>query len=151
VAGSASGRYVYFQELERHPNRTDVYRTRVGRYDRTNDALERGAPFVDSCVVDFGPFGTSDDDFFFHLCFEAPSTVAFWSFNVPDLEFVSITNLPARKYSLQETCGSWLDATDETLYCTTREGGIYRVKRGPNAAALFFALPIPPPRTIPLH
>jgi hypothetical protein len=151
VAGAASGRYVYFQELDRHPDRIDVYRTRVGRYDRSNDVLERGAPFLDSCIVDFGSLGASDDDIFFHLCCEAPSTVAFASFGSPALDFVSITNLPARKYSVQETCGSWLDVSDQSLYCTTRDGCIYRVNRAPNAASLFLPLPIRSPRAIPLH
>lgn len=151
VAGTASGRYVYTQEVDRHPDRTDLYRTRVGRYDRSSDVFERGAPCIDSCIVDFGPFGASDDDIFFHLCCEAPSTIAFANFNEPAPEFVSLTNLPARKYSLQETCGSWLDAADQTLYCTARDGHIYRVKRRPNEAALFLALPIEPPRTIPLQ
>jgi hypothetical protein len=151
VAGTVSGRYVYIQELDRHPDRIDVYRTRVGRYDRTRDVLERGAPYFDSCIVDFGLFGTSDDDIFFHLCCEAPSTVAFVDFNSPAPQFLSITNAPARKYSVQETCGSWLDLADQSLYCSTRDGAIYRVKRAPHAASLFLALPIAPPRSVPLH
>jgi hypothetical protein len=151
VSGTPSGRYVYVQELCMPPGRVDIYRTLVHRYDRERNVLERGAPVVDSCVVAFGVLGPGDDELFFHLCCEEPSSVLVARFDSPGGELVRMTELPARKYSLEETCGSWLDAASQSLFCTDRAGAIYRVRRPPEETSLFARLPIATPRTVPLQ
>lgn len=152
VRSSVSGRYVYMQELCTHPERLDLYRTWLRRYDRRLDVLERGIPCIDSCSVDFGTLGTSDEDIFFHLTCEEPNTIAFARFSSADIEFVRLTDfMTARTYTLQETCGSWFDAPTQSLFCTTREGSIYRARQPPAASALWLRLPIEEPRTVPLQ
>lgn len=149
VCGTASGRYVFVLELCKHPERV-AYRMRVNRYDRSLDILEQGAPSIDSCVIDFGNMDASDNEIYFHLCCEEPNTVAFGKFDTPDVEFVRMTELASRTYALQETCGGWLDRDSQSIFCTTRQGWIYRARRPPAATSLWMKLPITSPRSVPL-
>jgi hypothetical protein len=149
VTASRSGRYVYFQELQQHPDRWDVYRIRAGRFDRRTGCVEQGAAVIDSCIMDFGPYGETDEHLFFHLCCEAPNTVAFLRFDRPNIEAVRMSPGPSRTWSSDETCGSWLDGMSQALYCTNRAGVIHRVTRA--GAALFCEMPIEQPRSVPLQ
>jgi hypothetical protein len=102
--------------------------------------------------VDFGTLGTSDEDVFFHLTCEEPNTIAFARFSSADIDLVRLTDrMGARTYALRETCGSWFDAPTQSLFCTTREGSIYRARQPPAPSALWLRLPIEGPRTVPLQ
>jgi len=150
VVPTPSGRYVYVLELGAHPDRLDVYRTRVHRYDRRRGILEAGEPLIDSCMVEFGSMGATEDDLFFHLSCEFPSTVAFAHFNRPELELVPLCDVPARTSHRRETCGSWFDGAANTLYLVNGEGTVYRLQRRTPPEVLA-RLPLESPRCVPLH
>lgn len=150
LSPSRSGRYVYVLQLGRHPERRDVYRTTVHRYDRRADVLEAGATTVDSCMVEFGPSGPTDDDLYFHLSCEYPSTVAYGHFGREDLELTPLCELSARTSHARETSGSWLDRESGTLYCVSGDGTIYRV-RPREAPQILARLPLVEPACVPLH
>jgi hypothetical protein len=129
----------------------DVYRTLLHRYDRAAQRLERAQPFIDSCMLDFGTVGDSDEDLFFHLSCDYPSTVAFAQFTGDRLDLLPLEDVPSRTSHARETCGSWYDPGDRTLYCVTGEGRVYRVRCLPPEKALLAHLPLAGPRCVPLH
>ncbi len=152
LVSSSSGRYLYFLQSEgirRYPEE-DIFRLRVHRYDRRHDAIELGDLVVDSCLLDFGPLGGSEDELFLHLSCDFPSTIAFGKFPAPGLTLLRLEDLPSRSHSPRETCGSWLARESGTLYCVTGEGKIYRVRHA-EEPALLLELPLTPPRSVPLH
>lgn len=154
IAPTPSGRYLYFLQSEmliRFPEADDVFRLTVHRYDRHRHALEMGGPAVESCMLDFGRLGSGDDEFFFHLSCDYPSTLAFGTFPAKELEWVRLEQVPPRTHCPQETCGSWMDERTGLLYCTTGEGKIYRVARPPGPAGLFSQHPMKGDRSVPLH
>ncbi len=154
VAATPSGRYVYFLESQmiiRFPDADDVFRLTVHRYDRSRDAVEFGGPSVESCMLDFGHLGTSDDEFYFHLSCDHPSTIAFGKFASPDLDWLRLEEIPPRRHCRQETCGSWLATAAGSLFCVTGEGKIYQVRRPPQESTLLLQLPLIEPRSVPLH
>jgi hypothetical protein len=150
VVTTPSGRYIYVLELCAHPDRLDVYRTRVHRYDRRLGILEAGEPLIDSCMVEFGLMGTDEDELFFHLSCEFPSTVALAHFRRPDLELVTLCEVPARTSHLRETCGSWFDGASNTLYLASGDGTIYRMQRH-SPPEVLARIPLERPRSVPPH
>ena len=106
VVASASGRYVYFQVLQVHPERTDIYRVRPGRFDRVTNGIETGLPAIDSCVVDFGPAEGSEHELFFHLACDMPNTVAFMRFDSPEIDTVVVAELASRAFSIRNLSSS---------------------------------------------
>jgi hypothetical protein len=154
VAPTPSGRYVYFLQSEtiiRFPDADDVFRLTVHRYDRHGDAVEPGGPAVESCMLDFGQFGAGDDEFYFHLSCDYPSTVAFGRFPAADLDWVRLEAVPPRTHCPQETCGSWVDREGQALYCVTGEGKVYELRRPPGGPRLVAHLPLAGGRSVPLH
>ena len=127
LVSTSSGRYLYFLQAEgvrRYPE-DDIFRLRVLRYDRRHDVVERGDLVVDSCLLDFGLVGGSEDELFLHLSCDFPSTIAFGKFPSPELTLLRLEELPPRSHSPRETCGSWLARECDMLYCVTGEGKIY--------------------------
>jgi hypothetical protein len=128
----------------------DIYRTKVHRYDRRTDALEAGAPIVDSCMVEFGPCGPTDDDLYFHLSCEFPSTVAYGRFDREAIRLVPLREAASRTCDSGETCGSWFDQSSGDLYCVSGDGVVYRT-HAPLPPEVFARLPLSTPACVPLH
>jgi hypothetical protein len=153
VTSSPSGRYLYALQshmIPRLPEAEDVFRVTVVRYDRQRRVLEAGRPIVDSCLVDFGCLGNGDEDLYFHMSCDFPSTVAFAKFSSPELEWVRLEETPARTHLPQETCSSWRAGPEGPLYCITREGKIFQVRRGPTEMKVLTHLELGKRRSIPL-
>ncbi len=150
VVPDRAGRFIYVLENLGHPQRQDVYRTHVHRYNRRTGRVESGCPAIDSCMIAFGPLG-DDGELFFHLSCEFPSTVAFAHFDRPELQLLTLEEVPYRTSHGKETCGSWFDSAAQVLYCVTGEGSIFRVQRGPARKELLARLPLVPPCCVPLH
>lgn len=154
---SPSGRYVYLLQSRMlirsmaDPEASDTFRLTVHRYDRGNHSLQAGLAVVESCMVAFGHAGSSDDDLYFHLSCDYPSTVAFCRFDSPEVEWVRMVDLPARDHSPRETCGSWLDAARETLYCAAGDGTVHEVTRRPAGSRVLLKLDLAAGEMIPLR
>jgi hypothetical protein len=151
VKSSNSGRYLYFLESSINPDKIDVYRLLVHRYDYKTDKIESSPIKIDSCMIDFDQFGVNDDELCFHLSCEFPSVIAFGKFNSPKLNFIQLEETPSRQHSLQETCGSWFSKEKNALYCITGEGAIYEVHSNPPASKLITYLPLKAENYIPLQ
>jgi len=151
VKSSHSGRYLYLLEAMPHPVEVGTFRLLTHRYDRLLERLEQGQMAVDSCMVDFGQLGENEEDLYFHLACEFPNTVVFGRFSSPELNWVRMDDLPARNYSLRETCGSYATKPSLTLFCIARNGAIYRVQRQPPAAELYLKLPLTSFQSIPIN
>ena len=135
VAESRSGHYLYFlsqQILLRGNGTGDVFRLRPHRLDRRTGTVAQGSFVIDSCMVEFGQIGDHDDDLYFHLSCDFPSTVAFAKFLCADVEMVQMVDLRPRVHCPQETNGSWLDRSSNCLYCVSGDGSIYEVKHPPH-------------------
>jgi hypothetical protein len=150
IKSSPSGRYLYLLEAMPHPTEVGTFRLLAHRYDRMLERLEPGRLAVDSCMVDFDHLGDNEEDLYFHLACEFPSTVVFGCFSSPELAWVRMDDLPGRVHSPRETCGSWVAKPSRTLYCIAGNGTIYQVRRQPPASALFLKLPLTNSRSIPL-
>lgn len=154
---SPSGRYVYFLQSRTlfrsmtDQNADDTFRLTVHRYDRERSCFDSGLSAVDSCAVAFGHAGSREDELYFHLSCDYPSTVAFGAFGSPAIEWVPMEVLASRDHSPRETCGSWLDARRETLYCVAGDGTIYEVRRGPGRSRVFMTLDLRDGEMIPLR
>lgn len=154
VLSSPSGRYIYCLGLEfiQHlPLEDSVYRLKTLRYDRQADALEQGMLAVDSCAIAFGHMGPGDDDLYFHLSCDFPSTVAFGNFSSAKLELLPLIPLPPREHSALETCGSWLNRETLQLSCIDGEGRVYQVKRNPSSSVLLTHLHLKPGQSVGLQ
>ncbi len=151
VAVTASGRYIYYQVQQVHPDRQDVYRIRPGRFDRHTGRIATGCSFVDSCVADFGLLGDDEHELFFHLSCDLPNTFAFGHFESPDLDILQVGGVTSRTYSLNETCGSWTDRSGRKIYCVTRQGLVFCIEGNPSTARQICRLPIKDPHTVPLQ
>src|SRR5262249_41065201 len=93
----------------------------------------------------------TEEDLFFHLSCEFPSTVAFANFRRPELDLVRLEEVPARTSHSRETFGSWLDPATQALYCVTGEGSLYRVCRPARTVERLARLPLAGPSCVPLH
>lgn len=151
IASCASGRYAYFVTVTGVVNESEgdvAFRLAPMRYDRRNDVIEAGAPSVVSCLLDFGVW--NEDDIYLHLMCDYPSTVARGQFRSPDLEFVSLEQLTPRNHSERETCASWFDRANRTLYCVTRGGAIHSIKNTASNCRLGH-LPLEHEQSVPLE
>jgi len=75
---SPSGRYLFVLQtggVLRDPVADSVFRLTASRYDCELDRFEQGKFAVDSCAVAFGHMGTGDQDLYFHLSCDYPSTI----------------------------------------------------------------------------
>lgn len=143
VVPSPSGRYILhltLEFIEQDPVENSVYRMKVLRCDRHSNQIEEGPLAVDSCMVSFGHLGHSDEDLYFHLSCDFPSTVAFGQFSSAEYQLVRMIELRARDHSPLETCGSWADPGTLRLYCVDGTGAIYEVSRYPPASRLLTRL-----------
>jgi len=127
---SASGRYVYFLRsgpIQRLDEYTLTFRIIPCRYDRLLREFEEAAFHVDSCHIDFGLTGVSEDELYLHLSCEFPSTLAFAGFSDPAFDQVRLVDLPGRVHGPLETNGSWLDPSSNRLFCVNRAGDLFVV------------------------
>jgi hypothetical protein len=157
IDGSPSGRYVYALHSRMlirsmaDPLAADTFQLKVNRYDRRERLLQSGGSTVESCTVAFGHWGPEEDELYFHLSCDYPSTVAFCKFTSPEIEWVRMDPLEVRDYSPRETCGSWLDQHHGILYCVAGDGRIYAVHRTPARADELTQLDLAAGEMIPLR
>lgn len=156
IAGSISrsGRYVYFLRsgpVIRHPDNDLSFRLTPIRWDRQLDAMEVGLFCVESCNVDYGIVGNSEDSLFLHLSCECSSTVAFGSFGSPDCNLIQMEKIPRRQHGPLETNGSWHDTVRGFLYCVNREGVIYEVRLSEQTSRVLARLRLGPKQGVPVH
>jgi hypothetical protein len=150
VLSTPSGRYVYVLECGISPKSQEIYRITPHRYDRVSGVLEAGRPGIDSCMIEFGQFGASEDDLFFHLSCDFPSTVMFVRFSEPAMHCLALDQLAPRTHSTRETCGSWFDRAAGNLYCISMEGSIHRVELATRRSLVWTHLALEEPRSIPI-
>jgi hypothetical protein len=151
---SRSGRYLYFLRsgpVIRHEDDDLTFRLTAMRWDRQMDVIEEGQFFVESCHVDYGICGDSEDSLYFHLSCECSSTIAPGSFHSPRCDLVRMENLPRRQHGPHETNGSWLDAARCSLYCVNRKGTIYEVRLQEKTSRILAHLQLGPGLAVPLH
>ncbi len=150
---SRSGRYIYFVEsgeIVRLPDDL-TFRLRVARYDRVLDRVELGKFSVASCHVGFGIVGDSEEELFFHLSCDYPSTIAVGSFGSVDWSMIRLVELASRQHGPQETNGSWLDRKSARLYCVDRQGTVYCTDLAERRARQLAALHLDDGAGIPMH
>lgn len=153
IACTANGRYIYFlhsSPLINRPGLEDTFYVGVNRYNRQLDKIESGRFGVESCTLDFGNL-ENEDDLFFHLSCDFPSTIVTGKFFSPELKKFQFENLPPRLHSPQETCGSWFDKTTNTLFCISGDGQIYSFNNSLGQIEKLIRLQINTARSIPLH
>jgi len=151
---SPSGRYLFVLEtggVLRDPVADSGFRLTASRYDCELDRFEQGKFAVDSCAVAFGHMGTGDQDLYFHLSCDYPSTIAFGSFGSSSVDFLAMEPLEQRVHNIRESCGSWLDRETGTLYCVTGAGAIYQVGRQPPTCLQLIQLPLEGSQSVPLQ
>jgi hypothetical protein len=154
VASSPTGRYILhlgLEFIERTPVEDSVYRLQALRFDRHTGTCETGRLAIDSCTVCFGHLGQDDEDLYFHLSCDFPSTVAFGRFSSPEYDLVRMIELPARQHSPRETCGSWKDSKHEKLLCIDGTGVIYEVRRKPPQSRVLTSLNLKSEQSIGLQ
>jgi hypothetical protein len=153
AAVSRTGRYIYF--LRSGPvieqGEDLVFRLTPIRWDRGLDRLEVAAFHIDSCHVDYGLTGATEEELFLHLCCECASTVAIGSFQSPRCDWLRMEDLPRREHGPLETTSSWLNAATGDLYCVNRAGVIYEVSLRHRTRRVLASLPLVHGRAVPVH
>jgi hypothetical protein len=151
---SPSGRYVYMLESSmawRQPVEDSGYRLTAWRYDRTRDVMEPGCFAVQSCMVAFGTVGEDEDELYFHLACDYPSTVATGRFGSGDVRMTQLEAVAPRHHCPQETRASWLAPDRRSLYCLTGEGVIHRMDCVSGGSRRWFRMPLDEGQSVPLH
>lgn len=150
---SPSGRFIYFLRngpVHRHEDDL-VFRLEVARWDRQLDSIQAGSFHVDSCYVDYGLAGNSEDELFVHLSCEYASTLAFGRFASEECHYLRMENIPRREHGPLETNGSWLDSSRNRLYCVNRIGTIYEIDLAARSCRVLARLNLGEHKRVPIH